>query len=551
MIRPITVHILGNKVKLSKTLSAASRNLQSFGKSARKAGRSLTFGVTAPVLGLGVTVVRTAAQFEKSMNRVGAVSGATGKEMADLTATARELGSSTQFSASEAAEAMAFLGQAGFKTDQILGAIPGTLQLASSAQLELGQSADIVTNILSGYGLEVSDLARVNDVLVKTFTSSNTDLVQLGEAMKLAGPIASGMKIEFEETAAALGLLGNAGFQASLGGTALRGGLLRLSNPSKDARKALAEIGIPLKNLVDSSGNVRSLATLVEEFEKKAASAGQFSRIFGQRAGPALAVLVSQGSGALSKLTGELKDAGGTAQRISEAQMKGAAGAMKEFSSAVEGLQLSIATSGILEWVTDLTKKLSGFVQRLSKTSPATLKWVTVLALAAAALGPVVVGIGLAAQGIAALIPVIAVMKAGFLALNLVMIANPIGLIVAGAAALIGIGVVLFKKWEPFRDLILGIWNRIKNIGSLASSFVPDFIRDSFSGVGPGLGGVDADGGAAARGGVFTAPPQAQVGGRVEIEIREDRPARVRRLESSAPGFDLDVLQGPALAGAG
>ena len=295
------------------------------------AGILLARGLASPVM--------AAANFEAAMNKVKAVSGATGDQFATMKAQAKDLGKTTQFSASQAAEAQSFLAMAGLKTNQILEAMPGTLQLAAAAQMDLGSAANVVTNIMSGYGKKASELGHVNDVLVKTFISANTDLRQLGEAMKYAGPVAAAAGVEFEETSAALGLMGNAGIQATMAGTSLKGAISRILAPTKKMRVAMKAAGL---SFTDSHGKLKPLVDIVKELEPHAEDAGLFMELFGQRAGPAMAVLASQGSEALKELTGELKNSGGTAQRISDVQMSGFAGVMKTIASVTESVRIAI-----------------------------------------------------------------------------------------------------------------------------------------------------------------------------------------------------------------
>src|SRR5690625_4114830 len=196
------------------------------------------------------------------MNEVAALSGATGDELDQLRAKAREMGAATMFSASEAADAMGFLAMAGFDTNEVLEAIPGTLQLAASAQMDLGRAADIVSNILTGYGKTTEELAHVNDVLVASFTSANTNLEQLGEAMKYAGPVASSAGVQFEEAAAALSLMGNAGIQGSMAGTSLRGALSRILSPTDAAAGAMERAGL---SFTDAQERILPLVDILEQ----------------------------------------------------------------------------------------------------------------------------------------------------------------------------------------------------------------------------------------------------------------------------------------------
>lgn len=391
-------------------ISRAQKQMAAVGQKLTSVGKGMTAGITAPIVAFGGLALKVAGDFEAGMNQVAAVSGATGDQLKALREQAKELGATTQFSASDAAEAMGFLAMAGMKTNEILAAMPETLKLASAAQLDMGAAADIVTNILAGYNKDVSELGAATDVLVKSFTSANTDLRQLGEAMKYAGPVASAAGVQFEEAAAALSMMGNAGIQGSMAGTSLRGAISRILGPTKAMQTAMTEAGL---SFTDATGKIRPMAEIIEQLEPHADNAGLFMELFGQRAGPAMAALVSQGSGALRELTGELENSAGTAAKISAVQMEGFNGAMRELSSAFEGLQIAIAESGLIEWATELTNAVAKWVQEISKTNPELLKWGTIIAGLAAVLGPVILAVGLFATGIAAIgIPVAAAVAA-------------------------------------------------------------------------------------------------------------------------------------------
>ncbi|ORE90190.1 phage protein [Stappia sp. 22II-S9-Z10] len=415
VIGALRVNLGIDTAAFTKGLSSAQKELAAVGKRMQTIGTRMSVGITAPVVAFGASIAKTAGDFEAAMNRVGAVTGAPADGLARLTAQAKELGRTTQFSASQAADAMGFLGMAGFNVEQIIGAMPGTLQLAAAAQMDLASAADIVSNVLSGYGMKVEDLSRVNDVLVKTFTRTNTDLRQIGEAMKYAGPVAAAAGVSFEEAAAAIGLMGNAGIQSSMAGTSLRGAISRVLAPTKAMSKAMDAAGL---KFTDANGKIVKLDEILRQLEPHAEDAGLFMELFGQRAGPAMAALVSQGSTALTELTKELEASGGTAERIATAQMQGFNGAMKELSSAFEGLKLAIADSGLLEFLTNSVKSLTQFVQRLGETNPALLKWGTILAGVAAMAGPVVLAVGAVALALSAISLPVAAGIAGVAALG-------------------------------------------------------------------------------------------------------------------------------------
>lgn len=367
------------------------RQLSGFEQTASRVGKSLTTSLTLPVTAFGAVTLKTAADFEFAMNRVRALTGATGGDFEALESKARELGATTQFTATQAAEGMQFLALAGFEANEILTAIPATLNLAAAGAIELGQAADIASNILTAFNRPTSDLGEIVDALTQTFTSSNTSLVQLGEAFKFVGPIAQAAGLDFNEVSASIGLLGNAGIQATLAGTALRGSITRLLKPTAAAQEALDRLGI---SVTDSNGNLLSLTEIVGKFESVGLSAADAMTIFGLRAGPGFAALVSQGSKALAELTTELDNSAGRAEEVAEIQLEGLKGAFLELKSAFQEFQLALADSGIAAFFERLADGLRDIFRALAEVNPTILKTSGILLGLGAAVGPLLLGLG-------------------------------------------------------------------------------------------------------------------------------------------------------------
>lgn len=410
IIGALRVNLGLDSAQFTRGLQQAVSGLQAAGQRMQAIGQRLSVGITAPITAMGVLAIRAGGDFEAAMNRVGAVSGATTDQLQRLRDVAREMGANTQFSASQAADAMGFLAMAGMRTDDIIGALPATLQLAAAAGMDLGAAADTVTNIMSGYALQIADLGRVNDVLVATFTRSNTNLQDLGVAMRYAGPVAAAAGVQFEEAAAAIGLMGNAGIQGSMAGTSLRGAISQILNPTGSAAAAMRNLGL---QFTDAHGRILPLDQIIQQLQPHAENAGLFMELFGQRAGPAMAAMVSQGAQALRDLTAQLEQSGGTAARIAASQMEGFNGAMTRLKSAFEGLQIAIAESGLLDFATDLVTRLGDLVGRLAEVNPAILRFTVVAAGIAAAVGPALAVIGLLITSLGALAaPVLAVTAA-------------------------------------------------------------------------------------------------------------------------------------------
>lgn len=490
--------------RLSGPLGKAEGKLARFGKKATDVGKRLTLGVTAPIVGFGALTLRTASQFEFGMNRVRALTGGTEEDMAALEEQSRSLGRTTQFTATNSAEAQRLFAQAGFETNEILSATPAVLNLAAAGAIELGSAAEIAAITLRGYGKDASELIDVTDTLAAVQSKSLTDITQLGEAFGIAGPVAKAAGLEFTETASILGKMADGGFQASLGGTALRGSIARLLNPSRQAQQALTKLGITRDDVMSDDGGIRDFTGLIEKLGDQGATAGDLLLIFGQRAGPAITNLVQGGADSIRELAAEIQPAGQAAFQAG-INMEGAHGGMLALASAFEGLQLAIADSGLLESFTSLVRdNLTPFVQRLAESDPKLLKMVTSIALLAAALGPLLLVLGqtgLALSGFIQLAkvmgPTVSMLSKGLVtklipavwSFTTALIANPIGATIAGIVLLIGAVVLLWKNWDWVVGKLTAAWGFLKSIFSalvegwifnfkMLASILPDWIKD-------------------------------------------------------------------------
>jgi len=312
--------------------------------------------------------VKEAASFEQAMDRVGAVSGATAGEMAAMTKTARELGATTQFSAKEAAEGMSFLAMAGMDAEQVIAAMPGVLDLAAAGATDLGTASDIASNILSGFGMEAEQMGQVGDVLVGTFTKSNTTLDSLGETMKYIAPVAAATGVSLEDAAAMAGKLGDAGIQGSEAGTALRAVMLRLAAPTAEAAKTLSDLGV---ETTDATGNLRPVIDVLAEINDSmvdmgsADKAAAISTIAGVEATSAAMVLTAQAaSGALGDLSARVSESG-TAAEVAQKQSDNLIGAFKTMMSAVSEAAIAFGTP-ILE---PMMKQVRALATQISEFS--------------------------------------------------------------------------------------------------------------------------------------------------------------------------------------
>jgi len=422
--------------EFSSKMQRATKKMKKFGKDMKKVGSQMTTGLTLPAGIAGAAILKTAADFQTSMNSVKAITGAVGKDFEALRAQARELGSTTQFSASQAADGMRFLAQAGFETREILSAMPSTLNLAAAAQLDLGSAANIVSNIMSGFGIQADKLGGAVDVLATQFTSSNTDLEQLGEAMKFVGPQASAMGFSFNETAAAVGLLSNAGLQAGLAGRGLRVVMAELSKKAKG-------LGVTVR---DSGGQMLSLATILDNFKNKGITTQQVMDNFSKQSATALITLQKQGGAALRQQAQLLQNSQGKAKALADVRMEGLNGALKALRSAAEELAIAFADSGLLDLVTTLAKQVTKWVRRMSEAKPVVFKVITAVAGLAAVIGPLLTVMGVMATS------VIPAMITGFTVMT-----GPVGLTIAAIAALGAAFVYIADNWKAIKERVTDI----------------------------------------------------------------------------------------------
>ena len=396
----MTAELRADTSHFNKSMERAQGRLKQTGASMRKAGSKMTMAVTAPLAAIGGLGLNVAMNFESAMNQVSAVSGATGRDLENLEGIARELGAKTKFSATEAAEGMNFLSMAGFSVKQTMSALPATLDLAAAANIRLGEGADIVSNVMQGFGRKAGRTRETVDLLTKTFTSSNTNLKQLGDAMSYVAPVAKGFGQSMESTAAAVGLLSNAGIQGTRAGTGLRRVLSILAKKS-------GELGVEVYN---ASGDMRPFVEILEDIEKQGLSSAEIMDLFGMRGGPVMQTLLARGSKALQDFTGDLSNAGGTAKDVAETQMKGMKGALTELKAAASEVAISFSEEfqGSVESLTDSVK---GAAQWLGNLDSTTKRWILSITGIAAVIGPVLIGLGLMASAVGNISKAVRVMK--------------------------------------------------------------------------------------------------------------------------------------------
>lgn len=474
-----------------------------------------TLATTAVMAAPFVGMLSKAADFEAVMSKVKAITVSDDKAMQQLTATARELGEKTMFSATQAGEAMTYLGMAGWNSQQIMAGMPGLLNLAAASGTDLARTADIVSDDLTAFGLGAEHAGHMADVFAKTSTKTNTNVEMLGETMKYAAPVAHAFGASLEETAALTGIMANSGIKASAAGTALRSGFLRLAGTSAKSTKAIEEMGLSLSEAtaqqeearaalaslgiaMDDTNGPRKMGAIVRDLADKTKDMSKEQRlatlatIFGTNAASAWVAVIDQGPDALDQLTKELENSDGAAAAMAETMQNNARGAMIRLQSATESVAISIGGTMLptlaelgdslaneAAYVSKVASEHPELTEAIIKTSFAVMGMViayktiravyySVMAAHAAyklmmeservATMRNVIASGIhRASMIASSIAMYATAAAQW-ALNAAMTANPIGLVIIAVVALIAAFVWLGTHFEEVSEFCTSMW---------------------------------------------------------------------------------------------
>jgi TP901 family phage tail tape measure protein len=344
-----------------------SGKVDKFGGSAKRSFNAVAIAATA-ALGAIVSIgsaVRIIAEFETSMSRLGAVSRATSGELEALRDIAKDLGSTTEFSASQAADGLNFLAMAGFNATEAMAAIPSVLDLATASGMGLAAAADTASNIMSGFGIEASNAAQVADVLAAASTRANTTVGQLGAAMSTVAPIASALDMSLEDTAAAIGVLSDAGIQGERAGTGLRGVLAALAGPTTQAEAVIRGLGLTIAD-VDPATN--DLSEVMAKLGAAGLSTADAMTVFGREAASGALVLID-GAQRVGDFGDELARADGAAGDMAATMRDNLGGDLKGAMSAAQGLAIALGDAGltaiirsVVHGVTALSRGLTAMV---------------------------------------------------------------------------------------------------------------------------------------------------------------------------------------------
>ena len=379
----IAINIKGNTADISKKLDQVNANLSNLGNKAAGArtkmtglGNSFTgimgkaSALSAGFLGIAAAIravtgtINTMANFGFEMSKVEAISGATGDTLKEMTALAREMGATTMFTATEAAQGLKFLSMAGFNAEEAMKALPATLDLAQAGTIDLARAADISSNIMSAFGVDASKTTGVINDMVTTVNNANTDVQQLGDAMKYVGAAAAAAGIPIPNVASAIGVLSNAGMQGAMAGTGLRQVFIRLTNVTGAAEEALLGMGLTLDKVNPQSVGLTTAITRLREAGMTGAEA---ITIFGAR-GAVAALNLAKGLPKYHELRDLMAENEGIASKTSRTMEGNLLGSFKLLKSAVQEAVLSFGDKGMKGSLDGFIKTMTEVVRVLAGT---------------------------------------------------------------------------------------------------------------------------------------------------------------------------------------
>lgn len=404
--------------------TTAGQSIEEFGSKITKIssrldnlGSTLTTTLTLPVLAIGTAAVTTGNDFEAQMSRVQAIAGATKGELEQLTEQAIQLGSETSFSASEVAVGMENLASAGFTTNEIMEAMSGLLDLAASSGTELATSSEIAASAIRGFGLEASQAGHVADVYAEAAARTNAQTEDMGEAMKYVAPVAKTVGLSLEETAAAIGIMSDAGIKGSQAGTTLRSGLTRIIKPTKQVKDAMKELDVEFYN---SDGTMKSLTEIIEILQENTEDLTDetknqaLAQIFGTEALSGMLALVNRGADDLDDMTKSFESCDGAAENMADTMLDNTKGAFESLSGSLETAGITIQRAlaptirELAEWIQNLVDNFNDLSNEEQQNILKTVALVAaigpaikILATLGSGIGTVTKGIGVFSQAIA------------------------------------------------------------------------------------------------------------------------------------------------------
>nr|WP_145432748.1 phage tail tape measure protein [Staphylococcus haemolyticus] len=491
-----------------QTVNKYKDSINNVGSSMRNVGSNMSMYFTLPVVAGFGAAIKTGADFEGQMSRVGAIAGSSKSQLKAMSDQAVDLGAKTSLSASEVAKGMEELAALGMNTNQIMKAMPGVISAAEASGSDLATTATIMASSLNSFNLKASDSGHVADLLATAANDSAADVQYMGDALKYAGTPAHSLGVTLEDTSAAIEVMSNSGLEGSQAGTALRASFIKLAKPSAQSQKAIDKLGISLSN---SKGEFVGMPNLIGQFKDalqgmtKDQKLAYVAQIVGTEAASGFLALIDAGPAKLKKYSDSLKNSNGASKEAADKMKDNLKGSLEQLGGAFESLGITIGTA-FAPVLRGLAKAVTFLVEKFNNMPTPLIVLTTIFVGLGAAIGPLLVLTGILAHSIVGISEAVKILtateggqafftkfganikgilpKIGGLITRIPLIGGlmtaltgPIGIAVAAIAAIGVAFVVAYKKSETFRNIVnavinpvknafIGLWNIIKQFGA-------------------------------------------------------------------------------------
>lgn len=464
----------------SQRIAAAGEKVKSVGNKMADAGTKMTVGFTAPVVAGATAAVNSYGNVDKQFNLVKQTMGSTANSAEDFKGLWNQIGESAKasvFGMQDAADATLNFARQGFTAKQATDMLTPAMNLAAGTGTDLSEVTSGLGNAMKMFGADSSEAASYSDVLAKAQAQANTNTSELFESISVAGPICKTVGWDIRDLATLTDVFGNAGISGSEGANALKTGLARLASPAKSGAQAMDQLKLStgqtyaifndngtLKDMPTVLKNLNSAFSGLSDQEKLEAAAN----IFGKEQMSKWLTLIQTSPKDIGSLKDALDSAGGSAGKMSKALMSGTGGTIEQLKSTFDVLVVTIGQM-LAPVLQKFFTQLISIINAIMNMNPAAQRIVLTLIGIVAAIGPVLIIIGKVAAGVGTLmtlapkiVAAVKLVRTGMAALNAVMLANPIGLVIAAVALLAGMFIYLWKTNAKFRNGIIAIWNSIR-----------------------------------------------------------------------------------------
>lgn len=434
------------------------------------------------VVGQTIEVGKT---FDASMSNVAALSGASADELQMLRDTAKEYGSTTKFSASEAADALGYMALAGWDANTSASALGGVLDLAAASNMDLAQASDMVTDYMSAFNMEAENSAYFADILAYAQANANTTVEGLGEAFKNSAANMNAAGQDIETTTSFLAMMANQGLKGSEAGTALSAVMRDMTAKMEDGAIAIGDTSV---QVMDAEGNYRDLTDILTDVEAATNGMGDAEKAtalqstFTADSIKGLNLMLNAGVGEAAKFEEELRKSDGAAGDMAATMNDNLNGDLTALGSQLEGVQIAIYEK-FEPALRDGVDVLSGLLDAINFVVEHSTEFITALAAMGAGVAAYVAyttALKIMEEGWTALTIVTKAQTAAQWLLNAAMNANPIGLIIAAIVALVTAFVMLWNKSEAFREFWIGLWEKIKEVAGIAWEAIKGFFSSAW-----------------------------------------------------------------------